>query len=170
MADFCDLYNLKNLIKDPTCFKSPLNPSCIDVILTNKIRSFQNSETVETGLSDYHKLTITVLKSFFRKLDPVIVNYRDYKVFDKIKFQTELKNKLDNMLTNNSNYELFEHTFMELLNIHAPMKKKYVRGNNAPFMCKTLSKAIMTRSRLRNKFLKTPNEINKTNYNKHRND
>ena len=32
MKDFCDTYNLKNLIKDPTCFKHPLNPSSIDVI------------------------------------------------------------------------------------------------------------------------------------------
>ena len=38
-----------------------------------------------------------------------------------------------------------------------------------PFMCKKLSEAIMTRSRLRNKFLKHPSEINKSNYNKHRN-
>ena len=58
---------------------------------------------------------------------------------------------------------------MDLLNKHAPIKTKTVRANNAPFMNKKLSKAIMTRSRLRNKFLKNPNEINKTNYNKHRN-
>ena len=35
MNEFCDVYNLHNLIKDPTCFKNPLNPSAIDVILTN---------------------------------------------------------------------------------------------------------------------------------------
>ena len=58
---------------------------------------------------------------------------------------------------------------MEVLNRHAPMKLKYVRGNNAPFMNKILSKAIMKRSRLRNKFLKYPNGNNKRIYNKHRN-
>ena len=91
MAEFCDVYNLKNLITDPTCFKSILNPSCIDVILTNKIRSFQNSQTIETGISDHHKLTVTVLKSFFIKKDPVTINYRDYKLFDKLRFHNELK-------------------------------------------------------------------------------
>ena len=55
------------------------------------------------------------------------------------------------------------------MNKHAPMKVKYVRANNAPVMNKILSKAIMTRSRLRNKFLKNPSDINKINYNKHRN-
>ena len=169
MNDFCTIYNLKNLIKDPTCFKSPLHPSSIDLILTNKINYFQNSQTVETGLSDHHKMTVTVLKTFFQKQAPITINYRDYKSFDKCKFHTELKLKLSEIHTHNTSYELFESTFMELLNNHAPMKTKYVRANNAPFMNKIISKAIMTRSRLRNTFLKNPNYINKINYNKHRN-
>ena len=40
MHVFCETYNLKNLIKVPTCFKNPDNPSCIDLILTNKPRIF----------------------------------------------------------------------------------------------------------------------------------
>ena len=170
MSDFCDIYNVQNLITGPTCFKNPFNPTSIDVMLTNKSRSFQHSQIIETGLSDHHKMTITVLRSFFHKQEPVTINYRDYKKFDHSKFHFELKNKLDSfMLTNNINYELFESTLMEILNKHAPMKLKYVRANNAPFMNKTLSKAIMNRSRLRNKFLKNPNDINKTIYSKHRN-
>ena len=33
-----------------------------------------------------------------------------------------------------------------------------MKSNNSPFMNKTLSKDIMTRSRLKNKFLKNPTE------------
>ena len=44
------------------------------------------------------------------------------------------------------------------------MKRIYVRANEAPFMTKELHKAIMKRSRLRNKFLKNKNEINRNNY------
>ena len=36
MCEFSDTYNLKNLITKPTCFKNPLNPSLIDLILTNR--------------------------------------------------------------------------------------------------------------------------------------
>ena len=169
MAEFCDLYNIKNLITGPTCFKSLLNPTSIDVMLTNKFRSFQNSQILETGLSDHHKMTITVLKCNFCKQEPAIITYRDYKSFDQFTFHSELENKLVTAFSNNTNYELFENIFMKLLNKHAPMKTKYVRANNAPFMTKTLSKAIMTRSRLRNKFLKNPSVTNKINYNKHRN-
>ena len=43
---------------------------------------------------------------------------------------------------------------MELLNRYAPMMIKYIRANNAPFMTKLLSKAIMNRSRLKINLLK----------------
>ena len=42
MKHFCESYKLKSLIKVPTCYKNPENPSCIDLILTNKPRNFQN--------------------------------------------------------------------------------------------------------------------------------
>ena len=47
----------------------------------------------------------------------------------------------------------FETLFMIILNKHAPLKKKYIRANNSPFMNKTFCKAIMSRSKLRNKYL-----------------
>ena len=36
---------------------------CIDLILTNLPKSFQHTQTIEIGLSDFHKLTLTVLKT-----------------------------------------------------------------------------------------------------------
>ena len=45
--------------------------------------------------------------------------------------------------------------FMNILNILAPLRKKYVRANNAPFMNQHLSKAVIFRSMLRNKFVKS---------------
>ena len=54
LKEFCDLYEMKSLIRVPTCYKNPANPTCIDLMLTNSNRSFQNSCTIETGLSDSH--------------------------------------------------------------------------------------------------------------------
>ena len=65
---FSDTYDLKSLIKEPTCYKNPNKPSCIDLILINKQRSFQHSCVIETGLSNFHKMTVTVIKIFFEKL------------------------------------------------------------------------------------------------------
>ena len=77
LKDFCDLYNFKNLIKEPTCFKNPVNPTCIDLMLTNSYRSFQNSCAIETGLSDFHRMIVTVMKAYR------VVTYRDYKNFSE---------------------------------------------------------------------------------------
>ena len=44
------------------------------------------------------------------------------------------------------------------------VKKKVVRGNNAPFMNRTLSKAFMHRSKLKNRYHKFPTEANKNSY------
>ena len=49
MKDFCETYDLDNLISGPTCFKNTNNPSSIDVMLTNRKNGFQNSMTIETG-------------------------------------------------------------------------------------------------------------------------
>ena len=67
------------------------------------------------------------------------------------------------------NYEVFHGIFMGILDKHAPMKKKMVRGNNAPFMTKTLSKEIMRRSKLKNNFNKNPTEENERLYKRQRN-
>ena len=78
---FCSIWNLKSLGKEPTCFKNPNNPSCIDLFLTNTIRSFQETQVFETGLSDFHKLVVTVLKSTFTKSPLKIMTYKIYRHF-----------------------------------------------------------------------------------------
>ena len=55
------------------------------------------------------------------------------------------------------------------LSIMPQEKKKYIRGNNKPFMTKAMSKSIMERTRLRNTFLKNPTVANKLAYTKQRN-
>ena len=65
MSSFCDTFDLTSLIKEPTCYRNPDNPSCIDLILTNKPLSFQNLCAVETGLSDFHRMILTVTKMTF---------------------------------------------------------------------------------------------------------
>ena len=67
MMDFCVIYNFKSLINYPTCFKNPENPSCINLMLTNKPMSFQNASVTETGLSHFDKLTVTIMKMNFSK-------------------------------------------------------------------------------------------------------
>ena len=88
---FCKSYSFNSLIKQPTCFKNPKSPTCIDLMLTNKPRSFQTKCVTETGFSDFHNLmTISVLKMHFRKLPPKFINYRDFKKCANGRFMNSL--------------------------------------------------------------------------------
>ena len=66
VKDFCDVCGFKH----STCYKNPNNPKCIDLMLTNKNCSFQNSCAIETGLFDFHKMAVSVLKCYFAKVEP----------------------------------------------------------------------------------------------------
>ena len=169
MDDFCELFHLKSLIKTPTCFKSINNPSCIDLILTNKPTSFQNSTVLETGLSDFHLLTVTVLKTTFRKKPPKIVRYRDYKRYCCTDFQNDLNFSLAGIDLNEISNDDYMSLLMRILNKHAPLKTKYIRANEQPFMTKELRKEHMKRTMLLNKYRKNKSEVNERAYKKQRN-
>ena len=91
MKTFCE-----NLIKQPACYKNPSRPTCIDLILTKVPRSFQSTSVTETGLSDFHLMTLTVIKKSFKKFQPRIINYRTYKDFSNDTFTKDLIDKLSN--------------------------------------------------------------------------
>ena len=171
MKLFCETYDLSSLIKVPTCYKNLEKPSCIDLILTNRPKSFQNSSVVETRLSDFHKITLTVIKTTFEKLKPRVGYFRNWNEFCNEKFRTQLLTKLSMENINNSSNGI--NKFLEIcvntLDIFAPRKKKYLRGKNIPFMNKNLVNAHRKRTRLRKKFLKNRTESNRVPYNKERN-
>ena len=86
------------MINQPTCYKNPDKSTCIDLILTNCPGSFQNSCVIETGLSDFHKMTVTVMKTSYQKIEPRVINYRNYASF----FNEGLR---ESLLENLKNYQ-----------------------------------------------------------------
>ena len=149
MKDFCDIYSPKNLIKIPTCFKNPDRPTCIDVILTNSYRSFHSSCAIETRLSNFHNMTVTVMETHFQKREPKVIQYRNFRHFS----ETEYRDFLIGLAQDpNQSYEIFLQRCKEALDIRALLKSKYLRSNHSLFMNKNISKAIMDRTRLRNNF------------------
>ena len=106
-SEFLNIYSLKNLVSQKTCFKNPENPLRIDLILTNCSLSFQNTGVFETGLSDFHKLTFTVVKQYCPKQKPKVVFYRKYKNFRIDLFRSEFENELSNYDINNTEYDIF---------------------------------------------------------------
>ena len=152
LSKFLTKYDSKSLVNDKTCFKNPENPRRTDLFITNSIGSFQKTTAVASGLSDFHKMIVTICKASFQKSKPKKILYRNYKTFDISTFKNVLKVKLQSI----KSYE-----FLEVLNKHAPLKRKFLRANLVP-----LRKAILRRSELESKYLKNRTTENKARYKK----
>ena len=134
MASFLLQRDFKSIVKTNTCFKSVSNPSCIDLFVTNSPLNFQHTSTYSTGLSDFHKLVLTVMKTTIPKNKPREIIYRDYKKFDCSKFNQELENKFVNK--DIASLKDFTEEFLDVLNKNAPTKNKLIRANHAPYITK----------------------------------
>ena len=137
---------LKTLSKK-TYFKNANNPSTIDFFLTNNSLAFQNTTTF-AGLSDCHKLVLTILKTTFSKNKPEELFYRDYKKFSFSDFNDELKTISSRNTVGSCN----------VLDKHTPMKRKLLRENHSSYISKPLRKAIMRRSHLEKVYYKNKSE------------
>ena len=137
------------MIKVPTCYKNPENPSCIDLIL-NKPRNFQNLFVIETSLSDFYKMTVTALRMQFRKLKSWLSFYIDYTKFSNEIFINSFEVTLDtwSISPDENGFLNFCKICTETLN-----KRNAIRRNQSSFISKEISKTIMKRTDLRNKFL-----------------
>ena len=123
LDEFYNLNGLTSLIKKPTCFKNPDKLTCIDLILTNQPSCFQQNKVFETGLADFHLLTVTEFKMSLQKLQSKITNYRGYKNFDNEKFWSDIFK----MNLNTTDLEGFMTKVFHIFNKHAPIKRKYIR-------------------------------------------
>ena len=101
-------------------------------------------------------MTVTALRMKFRKLKLRVLFYRDYTKFSNVTFINSLKVELDtqSISLDENGFLNFCKTCTDTLNKHAPRKQKTIRGNQSLIINKKISKAIMKRTELRNKFLK----------------
>ena len=100
-------------------------------------------------------------RSFVFRFKPKMIFFRSYKKFDETKFLSDLKNTNFSFTSAvpNENYLFLTNSFSKIIEKHVPLKRKTLRGNHAPFVSKELRKAIYTRSRFRNRFLKSPTKL-----------
>ena len=166
IKNFSQIYGCKNIVKDKTCFKNPLNLTCVDLIITNRPKSFQESAVIETGLSDFHKMGSTVMKVFYKKQNPKIIQYRKYKDFSNETFMHELVSALVRF---SRIYGTFKSTTNNILQKHTPIKARYVQAHHALFTKSKIDNEVMRRTCLRNKFIDFKTDAHRIAYNKQRN-
>ena len=91
---------------------------------------------IETGLSDFHKMAVTMLITYFTKQQPNTIIYRNYKQFSNTRFREELDLRIGSYGLSNLSNNMFTDLFMGIFNKHVQLKFKVVRANNNPFMTK----------------------------------
>ena len=68
---------------------------------------------LEAGISDFHKLVVTVLKRFYKKQSPKIFHYRNIKNFENGNFHQDLQFDITNDPPSK-----FNQTLLSVLNKH----------------------------------------------------
>ena len=104
-----------------------------------------------------------MLKTTFKKEEPKLYKYGDYKKFDSTAFHTDLQSKLEE---GPKVYQNFGETFLRVLDAHALRKTRVLRGNHKPHVDKNLCKAIMKRLILKRKASRTKQQEDITKYEK----
>ena len=102
-------------------------------------RSYVNKQecVIDTGLSDFHKIFVTYLRSHLNKLEPKIIHYKDWKNFSNVAFRSEFVIENGN-LQNYNDLDSFLAKCKDVLNRTVPIKQKHVRANNSPFIKKNI--------------------------------
>ena len=144
-------------MKEKTCFKIPRSTRT-DLFSTNSPDIFQNTLTFSTRLADFHKIIITVLNFYFlswkwsKRITGIIRNSVKFVLFGAdlaLSLDTAQKRKFYI-----KNFFFFEQ-WKPLTDMHQwKIKNIYIRANEAPYVTKALTKAIMTGSELEISYLK----------------
>jgi hypothetical protein len=171
LTELLDLYDLKNVIKDATCFKSVTNPSLIDIILTNKPRSLSGHLNVNIGLSDFHNITCASTKHNVTKLNRSKISYRSFKKINEVDYLRDIQNINTSQLSGDIHEKVTKYISLlkEIIDKHAPMKTKCIKDKQVPYMHDNLRKAINVKAMLFRKYIKNPNDITLGQYKSQRN-
>ena len=173
LSQICDTYDLKQLIKSPTCFKSLNNPSLIDVILTNKSKSIKSTINLSLGISDFHNYISAATRLSCPSSEPKLVHYRSFKNFNEESYRKDLQMVPFHVshIFDDVDDQLWFHNslLLDIIDKNAPKKQKQITYKPLPYMNDNLRKAINVKAALRRKFLKTKSNESWQKFKKQRN-
>ena len=92
-----------------------------------------------------------------------MLSHRNYKNFDEFNFLNNLMRTIITFDNGNlsQNHSVLSSRFLEVVNVHTPLKMNIVIGSDLLFADKQHRKAIYTRTKLKNKINKNPSKENK---------
>ena len=156
-----ELFNLHQLVNEPSRI-TPSSSTTIDIIFTNDLEKIVCSGVSHVGISDHS------LIYFYRKLSVGLfsrghttVNYRNFKNFDVDKFRSDINTQnwdSINMIDNpNQMWLVWKTMFNSVVDRHAPLRKKRVRGIKSPWITADLKKSMRQRDVLKIKAIQSTN-------------
>ena len=172
LSDMFDVYGLSNMINSPTCYKSTRGTLIDPVVVLNDKRFFQ-AINVQCGMSDWHNLVGCVTKINLPRVAPKTIVYRSYKDFDNDAFTKDMSyapfhvNEIFDDV--NDKYWFVSKLCSDVINKHAPMKKRVLKSSHVPYMNSKLRKQMYKRNNARNKYVKQRTDYNWNIYRMERN-
>ena len=160
LHDVCEIYGYKNGITSPTCFKSKKG-TLIDPILVTKHNAISEYINTPCNLSDFHNLVGLCAQVTLPKIQPKKIVYRSYKNFNEHAFKKDIENapfQVGSIYDDiDDKYEYFIKLVTAIVNEHAPIKCKYIKNVQVPYMNSVLRKMMFKRNMARNRYFKYRN-------------
>lgn len=151
-----ETYQYIQLIDQPTRITSSIR-TLIDHIFTNKPNIITNHGVLHVGISD-HSLIYATHKHNTLKADPKIIESRQFKTFDCDAFIEDIKETpfhFASLLDDpNEMWDVWKSLFLEVINKHAPMRKRKVKSKSSPWITAELRRKMRKRDFLRNQAVK----------------
>ncbi len=170
--DLCQPYGLSNLITEPTCFKSEKGTLLDPILVTNKYK-FQSPFNLHCGSSDWHNMVGCVTRLKVPPQRPTKIQYRSYKNFDELKFTQDVScipfhvcEIFDDV---HDQYWFASELYSDVINEHAPIKKRVIRTEQIPYMHSELRKEMYKRNMYKNLSFKFRTQHLRDRYTRQRN-
>ena len=171
LVDFCNRFCLSNRINNPTRV-TKTSKSLIDVLLTSHVERHASSGSLHLGLSD-HDLIFTVRKNENSRPKPRLIEFRSMKNFKLPDFLADLKRvPWSSAYTFDNADDVWAHwraLFKDVLDQHVPLKKKWIRGDQLPWISPDLLRKISHRNKLFKRHKRNPTSTSWDDYKRQRN-
>ena len=173
LTDLCDTFDLKQTVKNPTCFKSIENPSLLDVILTNCPKSLTTTINLPLGISDFHNYISAATKINGPSNEPKVIYYRSFKKFNNDIYLKDLQEAPFHVsqIFDDVDDQMWYHNSLlsSIIDRNAPRKQKTISFKQLPYMNDNLRKSINVKAALKRKYLKVNSQQNWSKYKQQRN-
>jgi len=172
LLNITDTYNLKQLITEPTRI-TPLSSTLIDVIFTNLPDNTTCSGVSHIGISGHSLIYV-----YRRISSPSVIKgsstitYRQFKNFNRSNFRSDLTQPWDDLKEVHNPNEMWlkrKTLFLEVSDVHAPLRSKRVRGSKSPWITTELKKMMHLGDRLKIKAIRSGDAMDWNNFKRPRN-